>query len=81
LKEYKRSHRKDEWTTQETQLLRDLYPSTNYILEEIRKKLPNRTPNAIRLKASRLGLRRPIPTEKSQGCCSHCGQTSEEATS
>ena len=48
-----------EWTDEEVELLRDLYTS-NKTFEEIVDKFPLRTENAIRLKASRLGIKRPI---------------------
>ena len=48
-----------EWTEKEIKLLRELYTS-NQTFDEIVTKFPLRTENAIRLKASRLGLKRPI---------------------
>jgi len=48
------------WTEEEVWKLRRLYPS-EVSFEEIVEAFPNRTPNAIRLKASRLGLKRPTP--------------------
>jgi len=48
-----------EWTDEEVKLLRDLYTS-NKTFEEIVERFPKRTENAIRLKASRLGIKRPI---------------------
>jgi len=50
--------RPGEWTEREIGKLRYLYPSERSF-EEIVEVFPHRTPNAIRLKASRLGLRRP----------------------
>jgi hypothetical protein len=47
-----------EWTDEEVQRLRELYTS-NRTFEEIVDKFPMRTENAIRLKASRLGIKRP----------------------
>jgi len=48
-----------EWTDEEVERLRTLYTS-NRTFEEIAERFPIRTNNAIRLKASRLGLKRPI---------------------
>ena len=48
-----------EWTDEEVELLRDLYTS-NKTFDEIVDRFPRRTENAIRLKASRLGIKRPI---------------------
>jgi hypothetical protein len=48
-----------EWSDEEVSLLRDVYGS-NKTFEEIELEFPARTSNAIRLKASRLGLKRPI---------------------
>lgn len=51
-----------DWTEEEIQRLKRLYPSDTSF-EEIVEAFPNRTSNALRLKASRLGLRRPtIPS-------------------
>lgn len=47
-----------EWTDAEVHRLKELYTSTKSF-EEIIMEFPARTSNAIRLKASRLGLRRP----------------------
>ena len=47
-----------EWTDDEVERLRELYTS-NKTFEEIVEKFPLRTENAIRLKASRLGIKRP----------------------
>lgn len=48
-----------EWTDEEVERLRKLYTS-NRTFDEISEKFPLRTDNAIRLKASRLGLKRPL---------------------
>ena len=48
-----------EWSDEEVERLRRLYKS-NKIFDEIAEKFPSRTRNAIRLKASRLGIKRPI---------------------
>ncbi len=48
-----------EWTDEEVELLRDLYTS-NKTFDEIVERFPRRTENAIRLKASRLGIKRPL---------------------
>ncbi|UCH57046.1 MAG: hypothetical protein JSV18_06835 [Candidatus Bathyarchaeota archaeon] len=50
--------RRSAWTKEETERLKLLYISGRSF-EEIKRELPNRSSNAIRLKASRLGLRRP----------------------
>lgn len=47
-----------EWTDEEVKRLKELYTS-NKTLDEIVDKFPLRTENAIRLKASRLGIKRP----------------------
>jgi len=47
-----------EWTDEEVERLRELYTS-NKTFDEIVDKFPLRTENAIRLKASRLGIKRP----------------------
>jgi hypothetical protein len=46
------------WSDEEEVKLRTLYISARSF-EEIDKEFPDRSPNAIRIKASRLGLRRP----------------------
>ena len=48
-----------EWSDEEVERLRRLYTS-NKTFDEIADKFPLRTGNAIRLKASRLGIKRPI---------------------
>lgn len=48
-----------EWTDEEVARLHELYGS-NKTFEEIEVEFPMRTSNAIRLKASRLGIRRPL---------------------
>jgi len=47
-----------EWTDDEVERLRELYTS-NRTFEEIVEKFPLRSENAIRLKASKLGIKRP----------------------
>jgi hypothetical protein len=47
-----------EWSDEEIMRLRKLYPS-NKTFDEIVEYFPHRTENAIRLKASRLNIRRP----------------------
>ena len=47
-----------EWTDEEVERLRELYTS-NKTFDEIADMFPLRTENAIRLKASRLGIKRP----------------------
>ncbi len=48
-----------EWSDEEVSKLREVYVS-NKTFEEIELEFPARTSNAIRLKASRLGLKRPL---------------------
>lgn len=55
-----RKNRKS-WTPKEISDLQEKYPSGKYILEEVEKELQGHSRNAIRLKANRLGLYRPIP--------------------
>jgi hypothetical protein len=49
----------EEWTAEELEKLKAFYTS-DASFEEVIRELPFRSPNAIRLKASRLGLKRPI---------------------
>lgn len=52
-----------EWSDEEISRLRELYTSS-MPFDDILLEFPNRTSNAVRLKASRMGLRRPtIPTD------------------
>jgi len=46
------------WTDEEIEILRKLYP-TFTTFPDLLDKLPSRSPNSVRLMASRLGLRRP----------------------
>jgi len=48
------------WTSEELEILRTHYQAGR-LFEDILEMLPNRTSNAVRLKASRLGIRRPVP--------------------
>ncbi len=48
-----------EWSDDEVSRLRESYGS-NKTFEEIELEFPARTSNAIRLKASRLGIKRPL---------------------
>ena len=48
-----------EWADEQVELLRQTYTSDKYNPEEIAQKL-GRSVNAIQMKASRLGLHRPI---------------------
>ena len=50
--------RPKEWTKQEVDTLRRLYPTTATLLD-LQNSIPLRSPNSIRIMASRLGLRRP----------------------
>jgi hypothetical protein len=47
-----------EWSDEEVNRLAELYTS-NKTFDEVMLEFPSRTSNAVRLKASRLGLRRP----------------------
>ena len=53
------------WTTEEMSELARMYQDPNYLISEV-VELMDRSENAIRLKASRLGLSRPV-LELSQG--------------
>jgi hypothetical protein len=55
---------KNSWTDSEKQKLRFMYVSSSPF-EDIEKALPKRSANAIRLKASRLGLKRPTDSTSS----------------
>jgi hypothetical protein len=46
------------WTESEVDKLRSMYPSSASF-HDLLDELPNRSPNSIRLMASRLGLKRP----------------------
>ena len=50
----------NEWTPQDIKKLEELYVQPNLIFEEIMKEFPNRTEQAVRSKASRMKIRRPI---------------------
>ena len=62
-----------EWSQEEVNKLSNLYTS-NRTFDEIMLEFPHRSSNAIRLKASRLGIKRPllipslIPAEKVMIC-------------
>ena len=47
-----------EWSDEEVERLTELY-SSNKPFEDIMVEFPSRSSNAVRLKASRMGLRRP----------------------
>jgi hypothetical protein len=79
LKKYNRHHRDDEWSQEELNKLKELYSHPNKTVEEIASQLPRRTQNAIRLKAYRLKLHRPIPSLP--GFCPTCGQPLKEEKS
>ena len=49
----------EEWAAEELEKLTTIYTS-DASFEEVMRELSSRSPNAIRLKASRLGLKRPI---------------------
>ena len=59
LEDIRHMARINEWTDEEVARLHELYGS-NRTFEEIELEFPLRTSNAIRLKASRLGIRRPL---------------------
>ena len=46
------------WTDDEVEKLKDMYPSSASFYDLL-DQLPSRSPNSIRLMASRLGLKRP----------------------
>lgn len=50
----------EKWAQDELELLKDLYPDSHFSIDEIDELLPKRTKNAIRNKASKLGIKRPI---------------------
>ena len=50
--------RQKGWTDAEVNKLRNMYPSSA-TFHELLDQLPSRSPNSIRLMASRLGLKRP----------------------
>jgi len=52
--------KKREWGKGELEKLSKLYDDNKATIEEMMLQLPGRTENAIRLKASRLGLARPV---------------------
>jgi len=55
--------RRKNWSGEELEILRQLY-TTDASFGDIVSELPGRSPNSIRLMASRLRLRRPDPTEE-----------------
>ena len=66
-----------EWTENEIERLKWLYPSDRPF-EEIVEAFPERTSNAIRIKASRLGLRRPtIPSSFGSSTILLCSEGNE----
>jgi hypothetical protein len=60
MKKRPRPPRENDWSQEELKKLGELYPCNDKTIEEIVSQLPGRTQNAIRLKASRLGLNRPF---------------------
>ena len=50
--------RQRDWTDAEVNKLRNMYPSSA-TFQDLLDQLPSRSPNSIRLMASRLGLKRP----------------------
>lgn len=50
--------RQRSWTNDEIDKLRNIYPSSASF-HDLLNQLPSRSPNSIRLMASRLGLKRP----------------------
>ncbi len=79
--------RQRSWTAEEVETLRSLYPTFGSF-RELLDELPGRSPNSVRLMASRLGLHRPslipgIEGADSPGApadgdtyvkCSRCGE-------
>jgi hypothetical protein len=59
------------WTANEEEKLERLYPDPHITFEEITKALPGRSPNAIRLRANRLGLKRPVLEVPTCPICGH----------
>jgi len=62
------------WTREEVERLKTLYASDKPF-EEIVKAFPGRSPNAIRLKASRLGLKRMRPPAEASPLIVKGGET------
>lgn len=64
-----------KWTEIEIKNLKRLYISEK-LLEEVMEAFPERTENAVRLKASRLGLKRPaLPSAlMGQSTMLHCSE-------
>ena len=62
------------WTREEVERLKILYASDKPF-EEIVKAFPGRSPNAIRLKASRLGLKRMRPPAEASPLIVKGGET------
>ena len=63
------------WTVDEVETLKSLYPTFGSF-RELLDRLPGRSPNSIRLMASRLGLYRPslLPNiERTNGFSVHAG--------
>lgn len=60
------------WSSEEIKLLTTIYQSSEYTIGEIMEALPSRSEWSIRLKASRLGIKRPEPIQIE--CCPMCGQ-------
>jgi hypothetical protein len=83
MKKRPRPPRENDWSQEELKKLKELYPRPDKTIEEIDSQLPGRTKNAIRLKASRLGLIRPftIRWTPNSELCPCCGQPIKEETS
>lgn len=50
------------WSPEEIEKLAEVYPDPEATIEQVMIALPHRTLNAIRLKASRLNIKRATPT-------------------
>ena len=48
------------WSREDTEKLRALYLDSDTVMSEIKQCFPDRSENAIYLKANRLGIQRPI---------------------
>ena len=67
------------WTVKEEETLERLYNDPHATVEEIIRALPGRSLNAIRLRANRLGLKRPSLLPEAT-TCPICGHIIKEAT-
>lgn len=56
------------WNKTELSILKKIYPRLDYTAEDVSKIIPWRSVNAIRLKASRLGLSKESLSEYKERC-------------